>query len=214
MSPDLSDWKNQTDPSSTTIEISPQSLCPYTEDPNLFKDLDKRVDYAIGLRLSAPERELLERGQFAENYPTSINQTSNFANLTPIFINIEVKRRHVDRDPMIQLAAWVAAEFTKRKVEEYSLDMPVFAVAIDGDLWELYVAYSESPSAPDDYRLNFLGPFDMGHTKTYLGMLQIVLVLCCLVRFGLGEYREWVEREILNKYRPVSNQGLLHSLTM
>jgi hypothetical protein len=166
--------------------------------------LDKRIDYAVGLRLSAQERDLLERGQFAENYPTSLNQTSNFANLTPLFVNIEVKRRHVEKDPMIQLAAWIAAEFNKRKVEGYSIEMPVFAIAIDGDLWELHIAYSESPLAADDYRLNFLGPFDMGHTKSYQGMFQILSVLCSLARWGLGEYRKWVEREILKKYRPVS----------
>lgn len=193
-----------TDIASTTTEIAPQSLCPYSEDPNLFKDLDKRIDYALGLRLSVQERDLLERGQYAEYHPTSINQTSNFANLTPLFVNIEVKRRHADRDPMIQLAAWIAAEFNKRKVEGYSLEMPVFAIAIDGDLWELYIAYAESPLAGNDYRLNFLGPIDMGHTKSYQGIFQILDVLCCLARWGLGEYRRWVEREILNKYKPIS----------
>ena len=170
----------------------------------MFKELDKRVDFAIGLHLTPNERDLLERGQFAENSPSSISQTADFINLTPLFINIEVKRRHTDGDPMIQLAAWIAAEFNKRKVEGYSLEMPVFAIAIDGDLWELYIAYSESPLAANDYRLNFLGPFDMGNTKTYQGIFQILAVLCCLGRWGLGKYRQWVEKEILHKYRPVS----------
>ena len=161
------------------------------------------MDYAIGLRLSPRERDWLERGQFAENCPVSINQTATFANLTPLFINVEVKRRYVDKDPMIQLAAWIAAEFSKRKLEGYSLEMPVFAIAIDGDLWELHIAYSERPLAPDDFQLNFLGPFDMGHTKTFQGMFQIVSVLCCLGRWGLLEHRKWVEEEILCKYRPV-----------
>lgn len=187
---------------STTTEISPQSLCPYSDDPSIFKDLDRRIDYAIGLQLSDQERDSLERGYFQENTHTSINQTSNFANLTPLFVNIEVKRRHVNRDPMIQLAAWITAEFQKRKIEGYSLDMPVFAIAVDGDLWELYIAYSEAPLAEVDYRINFLGPFDMGHTKSFPGMFQILDVLCCLSRWGLGEYRKWVEREILDKHRP------------
>jgi hypothetical protein len=197
-------YKNfQTDLASSTTEISPQTLCPYSEDPNLFKDLDKRVDYGIGLRLSAQERDLLERGQFAENHPTSINQTSNFANLTPLFVHIEVKRRHVDKDPMIQLAAWIAAEFNKRKIEGYSLEMPVFAVEVVGDNWELHVAYTESTSPAEDYRLNILGPFDMGNTKTFLSSFQIFNVLCGLARWGVGAYRSWVDREILDKYRPV-----------
>ncbi|KAI9790599.1 MAG: hypothetical protein M1816_004930 [Peltula sp. TS41687] len=58
----------------TTTEISPPSLCPYSEDLTLFKDLDKRIDYAIGLRLSTQEQRLLERGVFAaENTIPSIN---------------------------------------------------------------------------------------------------------------------------------------------
>jgi len=54
-----------------------------------------------------------------------------------LFVNIEVERRHVDKDPMIQLAAWIAAEFKKRKIESYSLEMPVFAVEVVRDNWEL-----------------------------------------------------------------------------
>ncbi|KAI9790600.1 MAG: hypothetical protein M1816_004931 [Peltula sp. TS41687] len=107
---------------------------------------------------------------------------------------------------MIQLAAWIAAEFTKRRIEGYSLDMPVFAVAIDGDLWELHIVYAEDPSAASmDYRLNFLGPFPIGQTSSYHGVFQILHVLCCLARWGLGPYRRWVESEILGKY------GLLRS---
>jgi hypothetical protein len=188
---------------STTTEISPSSMCPYSEDPSLFRDLDKRIDYAIGLRLSPQERDLLQRGQFAADGQPSINQTSSFANFTPLFVNIEVKRRHVDKDPMIQLAAWVAAEFRKRQIESYGLEMPVFAVAIDGDLWELYVAYAEDPGAEGkDLRLNFLGPFDMGNTKGWQGLFQILNLLCCLARWGDGEFRAWVQRELLDKYRP------------
>jgi hypothetical protein len=188
---------------SATVEISPPSMCPYSEDPSLFNDLDKRIDYAIGLRLSPQERDLLQRGQFAADGQPSINQTSCFANFTPLFVNIEVTRRHVDKDPMIQLAAWIAAEFKKRQIESYGLEMPVFAVAIDGDLWELYVAYVEDPGAKgEDLHLNFLGPFDMGNTKGWQGSFQILNVLCCLARWGDGEFRAWVQREVLDKYRP------------
>ena len=40
---------------------------------------------------------------------------------------------------MIELAAWIATEFEKRKLEGYSLKMPGLAIAIDGDLWGLYI---------------------------------------------------------------------------
>jgi len=44
------------------------------------------------------------------------------------------------RDPTVQLAAWIAAEFTKRRYEEWDLGFPVFAVEIDGDNWILRIA--------------------------------------------------------------------------
>lgn len=85
--------------------------------------------------------------------------------------------------------------------------MPVFAIANDGDFWELRIAFSGTPSAVDDNHLDFLGPFDMGNTKTCHGMFQVVDVLCCLVKWGLGEYWGWVDSEVLSKYRPVTSVG-------
>jgi hypothetical protein len=143
---------------------------------------------------------LLERARYNNVGPPSINQTSDFVNFTPLFANFEVKKRHVNKDPLIQLAAWIAAEFNKRKIEGYSLEMPVFAIAIDGDLWELYIVYAENGLA-EDYRLNFLGPFDIGHTKTLPGVFRIVNMLCSLSKWGLGTYRKWIEEEILDKYQ-------------
>jgi len=63
----------------------------------------------------------LTKGIYRVNHPhklgTSINQTSSWVNYVPMFVNIEGKRKNVPEDPMIQLGAWVAAEFKKRKLE-------------------------------------------------------------------------------------------------
>ncbi|XTI82381.1 hypothetical protein V2W45_1337572 [Cenococcum geophilum] len=35
-----------------SVEISLPELCPYSSEPDLFKDLDKKIDYAVGLDIS------------------------------------------------------------------------------------------------------------------------------------------------------------------
>lgn len=163
--------------------------------------MDKKIDYAIGLDLSSSERFALERGQYMEGTSPSINQTATMANMTPIFINIEVKRRNTDKDPLIQLAAWVAAEFQKRMNEGYGLDQPVLAIEIDGDLWQLYMVYAEKMSSGVGYRCNLVGPYGMGSTTTYDGIFNILTVLCGLAKWGIDYHRKWVETDILARYK-------------
>jgi hypothetical protein len=170
---------------STMVEISPRSLCPYSDEPALFKDLNQRIDFAIGLRLSKTEKVILHRGRFLALSELSINQTSTFVNMIPMFINIEVKRSHSNQDPLRQLAVWIAAEFEKRALEDYSLDMPVLAIAVVEDTWELYMVYADVKGAGRDrYGCNFVGPFDMGSTTSIEGAFKIV-VSCAIWRVGV-----------------------------
>jgi len=148
--------KNITVMDITPVEISPAYLCPYSTT-SFYPDLDKRIDYAIGL---SPSHQTLRKLRNA-TYNTvnkSINQTSTFCNFVPMFVNVEVKRRHVGKDPAIQLAAWIAAEFRKRLVEGWtdtgagntqgsgnglSLGPPVFAIEIEADAWLLHVVAAQ-----------------------------------------------------------------------
>ncbi|KAH0552947.1 hypothetical protein GP486_006857 [Trichoglossum hirsutum] len=139
----------------TSIDISPSHLCPYS-NTSLYLDLDKRIDYAIGL---FPSRSTLRTLRNA-TYNTaikSVNQTSTFCNFIPVFINVEIKKKHVGKDPAIQLGAWIAAEFRKRLIEGWtgieaddtrgrgslSLGSPVFAIEIEADTWLLYVVTAQ-----------------------------------------------------------------------
>ena len=87
----------------------------------------------------------------------SVNQTSTFCNFIPMFVNVEVKKRHVATDPAIQLGAWIAAEFRKRLIEGWtdmgfedmqgnslSFGSPVFAIEFEADNWLLYVSLLSS----------------------------------------------------------------------
>ncbi|KAL9123789.1 MAG: hypothetical protein Q9217_006817 [Psora testacea] len=178
----------------TTVEISPPYLLS-TFDQDLFRQLDKRIDYAIGLNLDDDERRTLIDGHY--QCPDAIPSI----NYTPIFLNIEVKLPGNDQDPLIQLAAWVSAEFAKRRIEGYSIEMPTLAIEVIGDNWNLYLVYA-TPNAddPDGFRCHFIGPEPMGSTITMEGCFKILHVLCSCVDWGLKEYRQWFENEVLAKY--------------
>lgn len=136
----------------------------------------------------------------------SINQTSSFVNFTPMFLNIEVKRKNSDKDPLIQLAAWVSAEFEKRRIEHYSLDMPVLAIEIEGDQWGLYMVYADGLADTDSYGLKFVGPVSLGDTSSLQGCFKLLDGLCRCADWGVGRYKSWFKDEILNKYRPANRQ--------
>lgn len=64
-----------------------------------------------------------------------------------MFLNLEVKRHDPKDDPKVQLAVWITAEFKKRAEEQYDRNMPVLAVAVYGDDWQLWIAYEPCPRA-------------------------------------------------------------------
>ncbi|XTI87945.1 hypothetical protein V2W45_1520405 [Cenococcum geophilum] len=93
-----------------SIKISPPKLCPYSSEPDLFKDLDKKINYA------------------------SINQTASFTNYYPIFLNIEVKRNYIAAEfrkrqlkgwslsiPIFALLYIVTAEEILKKLDEFNM---------------------------------------------------------------------------------------------
>lgn len=117
---------------STSVEIGPSTLCPTSSD-SLFKDLDQRIDAAFNLNLPFKKRNILKTGVYSEGIP-SINRTASFVNFVPIFTSFEIKRPNTERDPLIQLGTWIAAEFTKRKIKDYSLNISILAIIIEGDV--------------------------------------------------------------------------------
>lgn len=184
-----------------TVAIDPPSLCSYSPSTQ-FKDLDKRIDCAFGLDLPTDQTLTLQRGVYAmKGAMDSINQTSSFVNFTPMFANFEVKRKNTNIDPLIQLAAWISAEFEKRKVEDYSLDMPVLVIEIEGDEWGLHIVYVDREMVKDKgYGLRFVGPMSLGDTKSLEGGFKLLDGLCRCADWGVGSYKDWFEKQILQKY--------------
>jgi hypothetical protein len=204
----------------TPTEISPAELGPFSKDSALYRDLDKRIYYVVGLDVHRTTLKTLRRTNYCTTAP-SINQTASFANETPIFLNLEVKRRHIGRDPTVQLTVWIAAEFTKHRYEEWDIGFPVFAVEVDGDNWLLRVATArvmprtsaaaESPRngeedaqetgteegpnllLEDEYELFFFGPLALGNTLTLEGSKRLLVNLIDITRWGQFGFRTWWE---------------------
>ena len=166
----------------------------------MFKDLDKRIDAGIGLNLPFKKRNILKTGLYSEGIP-SINQTASFVNFVPMFANVIIKRPNTNEDPLIQLGTWIAAGFKKRKKEGYSLDMPVLAIAIDSDLWDLYMVFAPEDVESNTFECSFVGPIEMGTTISLLGVYQILDKLCSCADWGIGEYQTWFNEEVLAKYK-------------
>ena len=214
-------WLNITDYSpSTPIEISPTHLCPYSST-SIYRDLDKRIDYAIGLFTSNSTLKKLEQANY-KTVTKSVNQTSTFCNFIPMFVNVEVKKSHVATDPAIQLGAWIAAEFRKRLIEGWtqknslSLGSPVFAIEIVADSWLLYVviAQLEPPKSrklskkitkEDDgvnateqaFEMFFFGPVKLGDTYSMDDLKRLVENLCDISLWGQTEFKEWWEKTVV-----------------
>lgn len=158
-------------------------------------DLNKKIDYAVGLNLSLTAVRTLQ------DVKKSINQTATFINHTPIFLNVEVKRYASARNPRVQLAAWIAAEFNKRHIEGWPLDMPVLALEIEQDSWLLHIVAAEArKKSPGGFILHFFGPIPMGDTFNRSNVRKLFSNLCHIALWGQEHFRQWVEEEILTRY--------------
>ncbi|KAL8935759.1 MAG: hypothetical protein Q9216_005273 [Gyalolechia sp. 2 TL-2023] len=173
-----------------TREIKPDSLIS-TSDADLFRALNKKIDLAVGLRLFGFQEEILQTRSYLVNPACpSINHVQSCFNFTPIIANAEVKKKHQNRDPLIQLGAWVAAEFNKRYREGWPMDMPVVAITIEQNEWHLYIVH-HIPGPGESFKLRFMGPVSIGTTVHYEGIFRILYVLCSLGQWGEDVYRPW-----------------------
>ncbi|KAL8957965.1 MAG: hypothetical protein Q9193_004887, partial [Seirophora villosa] len=188
-----------------SVIISPPELCP-TSLAQTFRDLSKKIDCALALTLTNQENQVLMKAvtKYRIKGAAGINQTQNWTAFIPMFQYTELK---VDgEDPIIQLAVWVCAEVEKRHREEYALDLPFPLVAISGEYWSLWIAYSEEipPSQRQpggkSYQIQCLGPKQMGHTANATGVFTILHVLKAIVRWGLEVYEPAFMEHVYQRY--------------
>ncbi|KAL9014826.1 MAG: hypothetical protein Q9173_000534 [Seirophora scorigena] len=190
----------------SSVQIAPPELYPISLVDG-FKDLNKKVDYALALLLTDEEQRTLISAVEKYLVPggTSINQTHDWTSVKPIFQTTEVK---VDaRDPLIQLAVWICAELEKRNLEGYSLGLPIPAIAIEGHYWSLWIAYAFKIASKDQkvggkpYRVQFFGPVNIGSTEDAMGVFKILHVLKAIVRWGLEVYEPQFMKHVFARYK-------------
>ena len=78
--------------------------------------------------------------------------------------------------------------------------MPVLAIAIEGDAWDLYMVYATDDVDSSSFECRFVGPLEMGTTKSLLGIYQILDRLCRCADWGISEYKTWFNEQVLAKY--------------
>jgi hypothetical protein len=132
----------------SSLEIQP--LDPYpiprnTLDSDTFGKLNKKIDYALSFQLPINDIKVLQKASYNSPGFPSIGQTATFTNFTPLFLNIEVKNHVPYSNPRVRLGVWIAAEFWKREIEGYDRSIPVLAIAVTGDDWQIYIAYDPEP---------------------------------------------------------------------
>lgn len=170
---------------------------------NGFKDVNKKVDYVLALDLTHKEKLALQSDmtEYRVLGGASINQTQGWTAFKPMFQCTEVK---VDAyDPMIQLGVWSSAEFEKRMQEGYAMDLPIPVIAIEGDHWNFWIAYSENIEAKKGgkgYRVQLAGPVAMGDTTNAFGVFKILHTLKAIVRWGLEVYDPFFQTNVLARF--------------
>ncbi|KAL8749567.1 MAG: hypothetical protein Q9184_006755 [Pyrenodesmia sp. 2 TL-2023] len=190
----------------SSVLIAPPELCP-TSLVDDFKDANKKVDYMLALNLTDKETRVLMTApkRYRVAGGASINHTQHWTAFKAMFSYTEVK---VDaRDPLIQLAVWICAEFEKRSLEGYGLDLPIPAIATYGDHWKFWIAYMVKTPAKDQklgekpYSVQFLGPVGMGSTENAMGVFKIMHVLKAIVRWGLEVYEPQFMKHVFARYK-------------
>ncbi|KAL9000629.1 MAG: hypothetical protein Q9188_005629 [Gyalolechia gomerana] len=183
------------------MPISPHELCP-TSPSAVFWDADFKVDHALALRLSEEQYRILSAGQYQVNGPASINQTTGWTCLKPMFAYVEIKLDA--RDPLVQLGPFLAAEFEKRYIEGYPMDIAVPAITVYEEAWKLWIVCSVSQTnhkpGHKPYRVQFLGPVNMGSTADVVGAFRILHILKAIAKWGLEVYNPAFLKNVLAKY--------------
>ena len=88
-------------------------------------------------------------------------------------------------------------------MEGHNLNMPVLAIEIEGDAWNPHMVSAIEDQRGGDFRCNFVGPVEMGSTRSTKGIFQILDRLCRCVDWGIEEYEQWFNSDVLAKYSKV-----------
>ncbi|KAL8904761.1 MAG: hypothetical protein Q9207_003055 [Kuettlingeria erythrocarpa] len=155
--------------------------------------IGRMIDWVLTLRLDFEELELISIAfSTVEACWRSLNQSlADFVRECPIIIDFELKKELSLRDPEVQLAVWACAGLRKKQQMQWSTELPMPGIVVDGHTWTCYLFFEQKG------RLIMCGPIPIGNTSTLEGTWQIYYQLMLLVEWGTTVYRKWFEKEVL-----------------
>lgn len=126
--------------------------------------------------------------------PPSLNQTRAYKD-DVFFAAIEVKRPMSGVDPRPQLATWAAAGHKKAERHGWDLGVPTIGITVVGHEWLAYIIFWE----PGTQHLVFLGPEELGSTRTEVGIFRLVHALRAIIRWANGPFRSMYQEGVIDR---------------
>ncbi|OAL57297.1 hypothetical protein IQ07DRAFT_607424 [Pyrenochaeta sp. DS3sAY3a] len=163
----------------TPTKISLAKLVLFSKDLALYCDLDKRIDYIIGLNLHRTTLKTLRRTKYYTTAP-SINQTASFANKTPIFLNIKDLGFLVFA-VKINSNNWLL-RVTATRVMLHTSAAAKCPRNEEENAQEIETEEGLIPLLEDKYKLFFFRPLALGNTLTLKGLKRLLTNLINITR--------------------------------
>ncbi|KAL8945275.1 MAG: hypothetical protein Q9211_000193 [Gyalolechia sp. 1 TL-2023] len=166
------------------------------EDSNL-KGVKKMVDWCLALALGYKDEDILEKA-FTTIHANecSVNQSLSYIRRSPIFLDVELKKKQPATDPEVELAIWASGALQKKVHHGWDPTLPMPAITIEGHIWSWYM-FIPKRGKSNAMGLLMLGPFSMGTTASLVGAWKIVYRLNILIKWGTTEYSKWFQDEVM-----------------
>ena len=111
-------------------------------EPETPATMAKMVDLCLGLVLPQADLDDLEsQWSLGVVNEDSLNQSLSFIKYYPLMLDIEMKKKNQNRDPLVQLSIWNAGGMLKRKWHGWDTRMPQPAIEVNAHVWTLYLYY-------------------------------------------------------------------------
>lgn len=175
------------------------------------RSLARMVDWCLGLRLGYDDGQLVTSAfRKIRLNETSLNQTVAFIKQCPLFLDIEIKKTQTNRNPEVQLAIWASGALRKKQHHGWDTNLPMPAIAVNGHSWDYYLFFGWDdhlvrllsdrcldPWLTDVALQIMMGPSRLGSTADAKGVWEIFYRLDLLIKWGLHDYKRWMDENIL-----------------
>ena len=129
--------------SEATNSVAGASKSPERKtEPETPATMAKMVDLCLGLVLPQADLDRLNsQWSSGTRNEDSLNQSLKFVKSYPLMLDIEMKRKYQNRDPLVQLSIWNSGGMLKRRWHGWDSSMPHPAIEVNAHSWTLYLYY-------------------------------------------------------------------------